>query len=981
MGVVRFLSSLTFRGVLPGVCEALGVEAAKAGPEIVFAVLSTRFRDHSQRITEALQESVNRSWSALEVALAGDSWWKRVKSTLGRSEDQVFAGQVRAFLDAAPLPELTGKDSFRLACLDDLKAARKKGLLTHVPDGGDLFTRYLDPKSLLNSELEVMADVAALLKEAGHANLAHLLSLQAAQGQSLLVVAVRYFFRRAVEEDDRLSRGLTFTQLDQLQASQQAAFAGLHIVLGTHSQRLEELLGGLQEQLAETHDAVLDVQAELGRQGTQNRDIYQAVLDLQRHLDLMHREVRPRDSLSIRSDHERELVRQVIERYRALPEGQRERMPALLNAVGKLEVAAGDFEAAQEDFAAVATIVTDAQSRGEAHFNSYRAALERRDWKIAHRELLEAIRVDAKRYAPFPVGKYQPQRILGAGGFGVAFLCRHKELGADVVVKTLIGDDLDRDVDQVFAEAKALWQLDHPGIIRLLDCGYTFPATKARPYFVMHYFDGQPLDEYVQRHGPLLIDEIAEVARQMAQGLQAAHGKGILHRDVKPANVLVRKQNGDWHVKLIDFGLALSQRAMTNAATFQKTRTIFSASIAGTLEYAAPEQMGKLTGAKIGPPADVYGLAKTCCYALFETAEPTFHDWKRLRPGWAELLGDCLNRSPDRRPADMRRLLDRLKDLQDDRSPPPPKPVPVLAPAPILMLTPAPVPILAPAPVEELEAPIRALLKKYASEANLLVEPAIAEQKIANARAGCKIPGDETVLGLIDCTVFGSGSDAVVFGARGIYYHNMGNSAPDPGCLSYSDFPQCHFAKYWMFCVRTRGDEYLNLSGSNANRGKVIELLTAIKDAVLKARSRSVPSALLPERILKLLKRQVNRGGFYVSPDIPLKKLNNATRSCAIPADEKVLGLIDCTTFGSGSDALVFGSHGFYYHNKAGNVPDPGYVSYSEFPHLLFGTTWLNCVTLGHDRYCNRGGSTVTREKVIEMLEAVKQVVIEVGAS
>src|SRR5262249_49230702 len=157
------------------------------------------------------------------------------------------------------------------------------------------------------SETEVLENIAGLVKEARHENLAQLLSLHARQGQSLLVVGVRYFFRRAVEEDDRLFQGLPFTQLDQLQQHQQQAVAGLHQAFATQGQRLEQLLGELQQQLAQTHEAVtqthgavLDVQAELARQGAQNRDVYQAVLDLQRRLDLMHREVRPRDSLSIR---------------------------------------------------------------------------------------------------------------------------------------------------------------------------------------------------------------------------------------------------------------------------------------------------------------------------------------------------------------------------------------------------------------------------------------------------------------------------------------------------------------------------------------------------------------------------------------------------------------------------------------------------------------------------------------------------------
>jgi len=140
-----------------------------------------------------------------------------------------------------------------------------------------------------------------------------------------------------------------------------------------------------------------------------------------------------------------------------------------------LEVAAGSFDAAEKDFVAVAGLVADPQAQAEAHLNAYRAALETRDWDAALRELLQAVRLDARRWAPFPVGKFVPQRILGAGGFGVVFLCQHKYMNKPVVVKTLFDDDLDRRIDQLFLEAQVLRELDHPAIIRLQDCGFGSP--------------------------------------------------------------------------------------------------------------------------------------------------------------------------------------------------------------------------------------------------------------------------------------------------------------------------------------------------------------------------------------------------------------------------------------------------------------------------------------------------------------------------
>jgi TM2 domain-containing membrane protein YozV len=136
-----------------------------------------------------------------------------------------------------------------------------------------------------------------------------------------------------------------------------------------------------------------------------------------------------------------------------------------------------------------------------------------------------------------------------------------------------------------------------------------------------------------------------------------------LHRDVKPANILLRRSGGQWEVKLIDFGLALRQELLGAGSSLRQGKTIASSSIAGTLDYAAPEQIGKLPGGRIGPPADVYGFAKTLCFALFEATDPTPLDWKKVPVPLAELIGHCLARRPDDRPASFGEVLRKLESL------------------------------------------------------------------------------------------------------------------------------------------------------------------------------------------------------------------------------------------------------------------------------------------------------------------------------
>jgi uracil-DNA glycosylase family 4 len=695
MRISTTLYALAVQQLISGACKAAGLQPGNGAVEGVVGLLTRHFSDDSTRLTEALELTNERAWRALEVALAGDSLWDRCKLLMARGEDKAFREQVRPFLDACPLVELQGKGPYRQACLRELQAARKSGLLqagklepAALARQAGAFARFTEPQGLLQAEGMALGEMGDELRQAGHANLAAFISLRPQQGDPLLVLAARYFFRRAVEDDSALFQGLAFAQMEKLQQGQENAFQGLHQALCEQAQRLEQLLGDIQVTVQETHEAVLDIREEQQRQGAQHRDLYQAVLDLQSRLDLMHTELRPHDSLSIRTDAERLLVKQLVIRYRQLAEDSRQELPALLNAISKLEVAAGDFQAAQKDFAAVAQLVGDPKAQAEAHANAYHTALERRDWPTALVELREAIRLDRARFAPFPVEKFQPQRILGAGGFGVAFLCKHKYLNAEVVVKTLLGDDLDRGIDQVFAEAQTLRQLDHPAIIRLQDCGFASP-NESKPYLVMDYFEGATLEEQA-RQAPLSTEEVVSVAQQVASGLQAAHSKSILHRDVKPANLLVRKPvaGSAWQVKLIDFGLAL--RRTGRETMLATSATLTGSSIAGTLDYAAPEQMGKLHGVSVGPTSDVYGFARTCCYALFQTPQPLLRHWRSIPAELAELLESCLEEKPDHRPRDFQTVLERLTALAPPAAKPrgqkvalPVSPPEVTAPSPV----------------------------------------------------------------------------------------------------------------------------------------------------------------------------------------------------------------------------------------------------------------------------------------------------------
>jgi hypothetical protein len=414
MPVLPTLSVLALREVVEAAAGFLPVEAGRGAVEGVVGFVVSRIADPSRRVTEALKRSVDRSWRALEIALAGESLLGR----LDRAEDRAFRGQVRAFLDA--IPDDTGDrgPAWRRECLYELRAVRKAR--RHVAgelDGADVarhaaaFLRYAEPAHASEIEWEHLAHLGEELSKCGYKFLGELVAHRVGDRQPLLVLAVRFFFRTEVARDPQLFQGLTHEHLRRLDDHLQSGFRQLGEALQERGDRLENVLESVQEVVVRTHEAVLDVVAELQRQREagrrQHQELYQAVLALQQRLDLAGtREVRPRDSLSIRNDRERETVRQVVDRYRALPQEQRRELPALLNAIGKLEVAAGHFESAEKDFRTVADLVVDRTACAEAHFNVYRTSLERRQYDAALVELQQALSFDAERFAPFPTDKY-----------------------------------------------------------------------------------------------------------------------------------------------------------------------------------------------------------------------------------------------------------------------------------------------------------------------------------------------------------------------------------------------------------------------------------------------------------------------------------------------------------------------------------------------------------------------------------------------
>jgi serine/threonine-protein kinase len=200
----------------------------------------------------------------------------------------------------------------------------------------------------------------------------------------------------------------------------------------------------------------------------------------------------------------------------------------------------------------------------------------------------------------FAGGRYRVLRTLGRGGMATVLLAEDAELGRQVAVKVLDERfDGDPDVGRRFRrEARTAASLQHPNVVAVYDAG----EEDGRLFIVMECVPGEGLDAVLTREGPLDPEHVLGVAQQAAAGLGYAHAAGVVHRDVKPANLLVRE---DGVLKVTDFGIAL---AATDATQLTQVGTIL-----GTAAYLAPEQA---RAEPAGPPADVFALGVVLFEAL-----------------------------------------------------------------------------------------------------------------------------------------------------------------------------------------------------------------------------------------------------------------------------------------------------------------------------------------------------------------------------
>jgi Tol biopolymer transport system component len=271
------------------------------------------------------------------------------------------------------------------------------------------------------------------------------------------------------------------------------------------------------------------------------------------------------------------------------------------------------------------------------------------------------------------LGAYEVQQLLGAGGMGEVYRARDARLGRDVAIKVLPAtfvEDPERRA-RFEREAKTLAALNHPHIAQV----HGLEAIGAGTALVMELVEGEDLAVHLRR-GALPLDEVRSVARQLAEGLEAAHEQGIVHRDLKPANIKLRP---DGTIKILDFGLAkialpaaAQHSSLANSPTITSPAMTQQGLILGTAAYMSPEQA---KGRPADKRADIWAYG--CILYEMLTGRPLF-----AGETVTETLADVLkknvdfSRLPSSTPAALRRVIERclvrdprarLRDIGDAR--------------------------------------------------------------------------------------------------------------------------------------------------------------------------------------------------------------------------------------------------------------------------------------------------------------------------
>ncbi|MDJ0840322.1 MAG: serine/threonine-protein kinase [Acidobacteriota bacterium] len=271
--------------------------------------------------------------------------------------------------------------------------------------------------------------------------------------------------------------------------------------------------------------------------------------------------------------------------------------------------------------------------------------------------------------------RYLLESVIYEGGMGKIFLAHHRDRNIKVAVKTIRLDMLEDTTKQVYnrfrREARGMALLQHPNIVRILGCDL---SDKKQAYIVMEYVEGETLWDFMSGHRKgVLLHCFLQIIAQLCSAFHLVHKKGIIHRDIKPNNIMISAKGPKYTVKLLDMGLILFEKAFSVTSNLKLTK---QGQLVGTPAYMSPEQC---RGDSVTHLSDIYSLGLLAWEMLvgrpaFEGKNPMDLFTKQLKempkpvhtirtnipPKISEAIQATLDKNPANRPQSAKELWQSL---------------------------------------------------------------------------------------------------------------------------------------------------------------------------------------------------------------------------------------------------------------------------------------------------------------------------------
>jgi WD40 repeat protein/tetratricopeptide (TPR) repeat protein len=364
--------------------------------------------------------------------------------------------------------------------------------------------------------------------------------------------------------------------------------------------------------------------------------------------------IRARDEFSVYNPATENQIRQTIHQFKNLAHYLD--YPVAAMQVGSIAASLGDLKEAESLLFEIFESSKNNHDKALAAYNLFFVYLRQGSNDKALKFLNQAIRLNRQAHILHNVDRYPIKSLLGAGGMGCVFLCEDTLEQRLVTVKCLWEIQSSGEAGEIFAEPLAMAKIAGDFVPKPLDYGYVDAAQRERAFFVTEFVEGAIDGEaWLAKYGQMDLATGAAVGIQVAQALQKAHEKGILHLDLKPANLLLKSSDSGIVVKIIDFGLAkiaTSLRQVADSRQRQSARSQLAQQVFGTFDYAPPEQWGDTEYRFVSAKSDVFALGKTL-YRFFSGKRPQHNIRQKYLPkaeGLLDLLEDCVEDDPEERP-------------------------------------------------------------------------------------------------------------------------------------------------------------------------------------------------------------------------------------------------------------------------------------------------------------------------------------------